>query len=113
MDEELLYGVPYRMLCKYRLDRGLARYVCRDPTATLVAVDHVLAPVLSPAVVGLEALRLDAVLRALALGSPLEPLVVARRPTATAFTLVEGLHRFYASRAARLLLVPAVFVTRA
>ncbi len=113
MEVELLYSVPYRLLCKYRLDRGLARYVCEDVTAQLVPVDCVLAPVLSPAIAGLEAQRLDAVLRALARGIPLAPLVVARRPATTALTLVSGLHRFYAARAARVAQVPAVFVSRA
>lgn len=112
MEEELLFSVPYRLLCKYRLDRGLARYVCEDGAAIMVPVDHILALVLSPAVAGLEAQRLDRVLRALAMGAPLAPLVVARRPTTTALTLVSGLHRFYAARAARLVHVPALFVTR-
>lgn len=112
MDVELLYSVPYGLLCKYRLDRGLARYVCHDAAAELVAVDRVLAPVLSPAIAGLEAQRLDVVLRALALGTPLAPLVVARRPATSAVTLVAGLHRFYAARAARLAQVPALFVSR-
>lgn len=112
MEEEPLYSVPYRMLCKYRLDRGLARYACEDAGAEWVPIDRVLAPVLSPAVTGLEPHRLDQVLRALAIGSPLEPLVVARRPAGTAWVLVDGLHRFYAARAARLLQVPARFVSR-
>lgn len=112
MEVELLYSVPYRMLCKYRLDRGLGRYVCDDDAAHLVPVDRVLAPILSPAIAGLEAHRLDGVLRALAAGAPLAPLVLARRPATTALTLVAGLHRFYAARAARVTQVPAIFVTR-
>lgn len=112
MDEELLYSVPYRALCKYRLDRGHARYVCNDPAATPVAVDRILAPVLSPAIIGLDARRLDGVLRALAVGAPLAPLVLVQHPSASRFTLAEGLHRFYAARAARLVQVPAVFAAR-
>jgi hypothetical protein len=112
MDEELLYHVPYRALCKYRLDRGQARYVCTDPAASPVAVDRILAPVLSPAIIGLDARRLDSVLRALAVGTPLDPVVLVQHSSASHFTLAAGLHRFYAARASRLIQVPAVFVAR-
>lgn len=111
----LLYSVPSTLLAKMGIltaQPSTTSYCTDDPVAVNVPLAELIPPRLGPHRRGLSEERLREVLSGIGRGDSIPAVVAYREPDAMQAVLLNGAHRYFASRAAGFSSLPVVYASQ-
>ncbi len=86
-------------------------FTCTEAEAPLEPIGLVRPPVLGPATRSLDDERMHSVFQAIMGNTPLPPVPVIRKPGQAHATLLDGAHRYFASVATGMMLIPVLHLS--
>ena len=104
------YTVPQEWVEEVAAIRRRDCYLCEDPAAVEVPIDHIESRPIGPGLKGFVEWRLYDVILALKKDIALPPIIAFQRPNSA--LLIEGTYRYLASKSCGYLRIPTRFVSR-